>query len=245
MSLPVSGGLLATLGQFGPFAAALGVAWVTEGGRGVRELLGRLFRWRAGPVWLAVGLLLLPGTMLAAIMLHSLLHGSAAPVVFREPWGTLPAHFIYTLLLAGPLGEEPGWRGFALPRLQAEHGPVAASFLLGLLWAGWHWPLWFIYPAPCPFPLYVAGAILMTILFTWLYNHTGGSVLYCLLFHASMSTASTRLPDVPAYHLWVLCLLAVVLAILACDRRLGWPRSDPLGPALPADAVLSSDQSGQ
>lgn len=219
--------LLATLGQFGPFVAALGVAWVTAGGRGLRELLGRLVRWRARPVWLAVSLLLLPATMLAAIVLYSRVHDAANPLLFRGTWETLPAHFVYTLLLCGPLGEEPGWRGFALPRLQARYGPVAASFWLALLWAGWHLPLWFINPAPSPFALYVAGAIFTTILFTWLYNHTHGSVFYSLIFHASMNTASTRFPEVPAYHYWVPILVTVAVGVLVCDRRLGQPRDVP------------------
>jgi membrane protease YdiL (CAAX protease family) len=225
LSLPIPRDKLATLGQFGPFVAALGVAWATGGGQGLRELLGRLVRWRARPVWLPVSLLLLPATMFGAILLYARFRGTAGPLVFRDTWSTLPVHFVYSLLLCGPLGEEPGWRGFALPRLQAKHGPVAASIWLGLLWAGWHWPLWFLYPAPCPFALYVTGAILMTILFTWLYNHTRESVFYSLLFHASLSTASARLPEVPAYHYWVLILLIVVLGILVCDRRLGLPRS--------------------
>lgn len=225
VSLPMPRETLETIGQFGPFAAALLVTWLTEGGPGLRELLGSLVRWRARPIWLAVSLLLLPATMLGAIWVYAAWHGSAGSLSLRGTWDTLPAHFVYTLLLCGPLGEEPGWRGFALPRLQARFGPLGASVWLGLLWALWHLPLWFIYPAPCLFPLYAAGAILMTVLFTWLYNHTQGSVLYSLLFHASMSTVSTRLPDVSAYPCWVLSLLLIVALIVVCDRRLGMPRS--------------------
>lgn len=225
LSLPVPRDLLVTLGQIGPFAAALGVAWVTGGGQGLRELLGRLVRWRARPVWLAVSLLLLPATMLGAIVLYASLHGAVTTLQFRDSWTTLPGHFIYTLLLCGPLGEEPGWRGFALPRLQDQYGSVTASIWLGLLGAGWHLPLWWMYPPPCPYPLFLVGAVLLTFLFTWLFNHTNGSVFYSLTFHASLSTASVRLPEVPAYHYWVLCLLMVVLGILICDRRLAQPRS--------------------
>jgi len=233
VALPVPGEALATVGQFGPFAAALAVAAFTQGRQGLGELLGRLVCWRARPVWLAVSLLLLPATMYGAIVLYARFHALDQPLSFRGTLGTLPAQFVYSLLLGGPLGEEPGWRAFALPRLQARYGPVGASFWLGLLWAGWHWPLWFIYSAPCPFPLYVAGAILMTILFTWLFNHTHGSVLYSLLFHASMTTASVRLPEAPAYQYWVACLLVVVLGILVCDRRLGLPGDTSSGAAVP------------
>jgi uncharacterized protein len=220
LSLPVSKEWLATCGQFGPFAAGLLVTWAASGRAGLREFFGRLVRWRVGPVWLAVSLLLLPVTMLLAILLFASVNGSVAALRFRETWASLPAHFVFMLLLGGPLGEEPGWRGFALPRLQARYGSVRASLWLGLLGAGWHLPLWWMYPPPTSYPLFVAGAVLLTFLFTWLFNHTGGSVLYSLIFHTSLSIASVRLPDVPAYHLWVPCMLSLVLAILLWDRRL-------------------------
>jgi len=211
---------LATCGQFGPFAAGLVVTWTADGRAGLREFFTRLLRWRAGPVWLGVSLLLLPATMLLAIVLFASTHSTLATLRFRDHWTTLPAHFVFLLLLGGALGEEPGWSGFALPRLQGRYGSLWASLWLGVLRAGWHLPLWWMYPAPCPYPLFVAGAVLLQFLTTWLFNHTRGSVLYILIFHASLSVASVRLPDVPAYHLWVLCLLAVVLLILLCDRRL-------------------------
>jgi len=222
LAFPTSKESLATLGQFGPFAAALIVTCATGRWAGLRGFLTSLVRWRVHPVWFGISLLLLPALMLIAIVLYASFYGTVTTLRFQGTLPTLPAHFIYTLLLCGPLGEEPGWRGFALPRLQAKYGSIAASVALGLLWAGWHLPLWWIVqPTPCAFPLYVAGAVLMTFLFTWLFNHTRGSVFISLIFHASLSTASVRLPEVPAYQLWVLCLLSVVLPILFFDRRLG------------------------
>jgi uncharacterized protein len=243
LSLPVPKEYLATLGQFGPFAAALVVTSVTTGRAGLRELLGRLVRWRVSPVWIAVSLLLLPATMLAAIFLGAWYRGEVATLRFRETWDTLPAYFIYALLLGGPLGEEPGWRGFALPRLQAKYGPVAGSLGLGLLGAGWHLPLWWMFPSPCPYPLFVASAVLLTFLFTWLFNHTGESVFYSLIFHTSLTVASVRLPDFPAHHVWVPILLILVLTILLGDRRLGQPRAEipsrDVKPTEPVAAVSS------
>jgi membrane protease YdiL (CAAX protease family) len=156
--------------------------------------------------------------MMAAILLHAAIHGTLATLEFRERLVTLPAHFVYTLLLCGPLGEEPGWRGFALPRLQARYGAVVASAVLGVLWALWHLPLWWMYDKSMPFALYIASAVLMTYLFTWLFNHTGGSVLYALLFHASMNTAGTRLPEVPAHYSWVAVLLVAAVIVLLLER---------------------------
>lgn len=220
LSLPKD--TLATLGQFGPCIAALLVTAGTSGRDGLRELGARLVRWRrVGRIWLGVSLLLLPATMLEAILLHALFHPAITPLRFYGAWQTLPVSFLYTLLLCGPLGEEPGWRGFALPRLQAKYRPALATLLLGLLEACWHLPLWWIYPAPCPFPMFLVGAMLLAFLFTWLFNHTQGSLLFSLLFHASLNTASVRLPAAPAYAFWVWCLLAVVLGILLYDRWLG------------------------
>jgi membrane protease YdiL (CAAX protease family) len=221
LALPVAEETLATLGQFGPFAAAVIVTGVTQGRDGWRELFGRFVRWRANLAWLGIALLLLPATMLVAIYTHAFMRGSVDSLGFRDGWSTLPLHFVYLLVLGGPLGEEPGWRGFALPRLQDSYGPVIGSVCLGILHALWHLPLWWMYPPPCPFWMYVAGVIPVTFLFTWLFNHTRGSLLYSLLFHTSMSIASVRLPEVPAYHVWILVLWAVVLTVFLCDPRLG------------------------
>jgi membrane protease YdiL (CAAX protease family) len=211
---------LATCGQFGPFIAAALTTWIGGGRGSVKVFFSRLVRWRGHPGWLAVCLLLLPVTMLVAIFLFASFHGALASLQFREEWATLPLHFVYLLILCGPLGEEPGWTGFALARLQARSGPIWASLWLGMFRAGWHLPLWWMYPPPCSFPLFVVGAVLLQFLTTWLFNHTGGSVVPALLFHTSLSLASVRLPDVPAYHLWVVCLLPLVLLLYRFDKRL-------------------------
>lgn len=127
-----------------------------------------------------------------------------------------------------------------MPRLQAKHGSVVATIWLGLLEAGWHLPLWWMFPTPSPFPLFVVSAVLLTFLFTWLFNHTRESVLFSLIFHASLNTAGVRLPEVPAHYAWAACLLWVVLVILLWDRRLGQARdvtsSSDVGPAAAVDS---------
>ena len=221
-SLPISTETLSTLGQFGPFVAALFVTGVSQGRDGYRKFAARFLRWRAAPAWLVVALFLLPATMLIAIYWHAFANGEAGGLKFRGDWPTVPLHFVYLMVLGGPLGEEPGWRGFALPRLQAAYGPVVGSIGLGVLHAGWHLPLWWMAPPPCPFWMYVIGVVFSTILFTWLFNHTQGSVIYSLLFHTSLSIASVRLPEVRAYHLWIVVLMAVVSVVFLCDRQLGY-----------------------
>jgi membrane protease YdiL (CAAX protease family) len=99
------------------------------------------------------------------------------------------------------LGEELGWRGYALPRLQGRLHPLSASLVIGVIWAAWHLP-YFAYPAihPMPFgigfPLFAITLVSESVLATWLYNSTGGSVLATMLFHHSLHAASV-VPVVP------------------------------------------------
>ena len=134
-------GLLLAAGIFaGPTLAAILVTAATEGREGVRRLLGRLVLWRVGVRWYLFALLGVPLIMLL---------GFLAYVMSPPDLGALggPAYallyvlgFVLTMLLGGPLLEEIGWRGFALPRLQRRYGPLIAAFVLGVLWALWHLP---------------------------------------------------------------------------------------------------------
>jgi membrane protease YdiL (CAAX protease family) len=140
VELPISAERLATLGQFGPFAAALLFSALDGRAGGARGLLGRCLRWRVNPVWYGVVLLLPPACLCSAIVAHDLIRGNPAGLPSLGDPVTLLPHLAVTLVVGGPLGEEPGWRGFALPRLRAAWHPVAASVVLGLIWAGWHLP---------------------------------------------------------------------------------------------------------
>jgi membrane protease YdiL (CAAX protease family) len=104
----------------------------------------------------------------------------------------LPDRFLFTLILVG-LGEEPGWRGFALPQLQTKHSPIVASLILAPIWALWHLPLIgneFPLPIVMPFILSVFGG---TFALTWLFNRTNGSVLLPMLFHATINSVGAGL----------------------------------------------------
>src|SRR5262249_40391264 len=104
----------------------------------------------------------------------------------------LPSSFVFILLFIG-LGEEPGWRGFALPQLEKEHTPLVASVILAPIWAFWHLPLFgneFPWPVVTPFVLSVFGG---TCVLTWLLNGAKGSVLLTILFHAALNTISSGL----------------------------------------------------
>lgn len=171
------------LALFTPAAAALIITACVEGRAGVRALLARATIWRVGPHWYLIALGL-PAVLSLGASGLSLALGAPADVRFSE----LSA--LTLLLFVLVIGEELGWRGFALPRLQARYGPLGASAILGTLWATWHLPNQLIpglehygdgFPA---FALYVLP---MTVLFTWLANRTGGSVLLAWLFHGAIN----------------------------------------------------------
>jgi uncharacterized protein len=149
-----SQGLLATdlpivVGQawsWGPAVAALLAASLTGGRAAVRDLGTRLVRWRVGWRWYAVVLAGPPAFSLAVAGVYAALGGSWATAVPRAFVGDLRVlvPFFLVLALTDGLGEELGWRGYALPRLLARHGALAASLFLGLIWALWHLPLFWV-----------------------------------------------------------------------------------------------------
>ena len=137
--------------------------------------------------------------------------------------------FLYNFIYGG-LSEEPGWRGFALPRLQARFSPLVSSLLLGVLWAVWH--------APARFGGIEAKSvsdtlvewfliILVSVIFTWLFNRTDGSVLVTALIHPAMNTTGNFLTASPA----TLILLLVFILIIAVLNRM-WTRLPADSPAI-------------
>src|SRR5206468_8184082 len=98
--------------------------------------------------------------------------------------------FVYVFFLGGPLGEELGWRGFALPRLQRRYGPLVGSLILGPIWAFWHLPVfwipaWNYPPTILNIVMFVIAAIAFTIVMTWVFNSTKGSLFIAVLVHTS------------------------------------------------------------
>ncbi len=169
----------------GPLVAGLLVTAVISGRAGLREYLGRIVRWRVGAKWYLIALTLPVLLCLGAGILALTLSGPAQLVALSSgKLRELPDRFLFILLFIG-LGEEPGWRGFALPQLQTRYTPLVASLILAPFWAIWHLPLIgteFAGPIVAPFLLSVVGG---TLLQTWLFNRTGGSVLLPMLFHAA------------------------------------------------------------
>jgi uncharacterized protein len=170
---------------YGPFLAAIIVTGLTLGRAGLRRLLRRIVLWRVGLRWYAVALLLPVALALAAVYLNVLLGAPTPSLEELGSWPSLLVLFPLTLLIGGPLGEEPGWRGYALPRLQTGRSALTASLILGALIALWHLPLLLTSEEPVPagafFPEIIAGMIVIS----WVYNNTQGSVLLAVLIHTS------------------------------------------------------------
>ena len=180
----------APIASFGPFLAALVVLAITQGKSGIGGLLRRMVRWRVGIRWYAVALLLPVGIALAATALNVLLGAQAPSAADLGGWTGLFSTFAVVLLIPGTGGawEEPGWRGFALPSLQAGRSALVASLILGAVWALWHLPL--VVATGQMGGWDIVNIMAWTLVLTWVYNGTGGSVLIVMLFHAMFNTVS-------------------------------------------------------
>jgi membrane protease YdiL (CAAX protease family) len=175
----------------GPFIAALVVAGIANGWPGVRELLGRVVRARFGLRSYAV-IFGLPIAMCAAAAAIMAAFGYPIQLPGSTAWRELPERFVFIFLFIG-LGEEPGWRGFALPRLQKQHSPLIASLILAPIWALWHLPLMGNEFPPPIIPAFLISLLGGTLIQTWLFNRTKGSVFAQMLFHATVNTVGAGL----------------------------------------------------
>jgi membrane protease YdiL (CAAX protease family) len=220
----------------GPFLSAFVMTGATEGRAGVGRLLRRFVLWRAGLRWYLFALFVVPALFVLSVIVLPGVLASFQGLASLAPLPLLSL-FVYVFFLGGPLGEEPGWRGFALPRLQTMHGPLVGSLILGPLWALWHLPLfwvpaWNTPPTILNIVLYVISAIAFTIVMTWIFNNTKGSLLIAVLMHASFNTTFVILnllfpaSIVTDYGSTVPVLIgygAVALLVIALTRgRLGY-----------------------
>jgi len=184
VSVSVAFGLLAL---FGPAIAAISVTGVIEGRSGVKQLLRRAVQGRVGLKWIAVAVGLPLLVSATVVVLNAALLGKPIAIV---PNGAPVFTLIIGLLV---VGEEIGWRGFALPRLQTRFNSLTASLILGGLWAAWHLPNAFIPGFEyylTAFPVFLVYVVSMTVLFTWLANRTHGSVWIAWLFHAAINVSA-------------------------------------------------------
>jgi uncharacterized protein len=207
---------LVGLGAFGPMFAAMIAARVE--GTGVRALFRPLGIWRVKPWWYLAALALPGAIFVVAAGAYNLL-GHDEPLLYPP---NQPAFVAAAVVF--PFGEEVGWRGFALPRLRDKYGPLAASAIIGVLWTLWHIPMLTLQGvSPVLYLVFVPFMVGGSVLFTWIYQHTRGSLLLAVLTHvgAHLNNPGHAMPGryTPmVIHTVAYVLLAVVL--VACDRSL-------------------------
>jgi len=207
---------------WGPFVAAFFLTYLNGGLDGVIRLLKRAVDVRFAKVWWIPTFFLFPLISGGALLLAKL-SGEAIPELL---WLTSPSlivvNFIVILLTGGPLQEEFGWRGYALPRLQTRFNALISSVILGVMWTFWHIPYYFIgeevYANIQLIWWNLFGTILLTILITWLYNNTGGSILVTLISHNMFNVSVILFPALATQVgsiFFIIFQIATVLAVVA------------------------------
>ena len=208
-----AGILFALAGTFtGPLLAALLVTFDTSGTNGVRVLLRRCVQWRVGILWYVIALFGYFIVWLAGYCVW--LDGAPMFALVAKPWLIFGSYLVPSaVLVVLAFGEETGWRGFALPRLQERYGPLRGSLILGTLHGLWHLPALgvpgFVSNSTLSVPFiagWIATVLAATVLYTWIFNNTNGSLLIAILVHAGSNASSSLLgalvPHHPVLHSW-------------------------------------------
>jgi uncharacterized protein len=209
------------IGSWLPNAIGLLVTGVAGGRAALRELFAKVLLWRIGLRWFAIALLLPVALTILAIGLYTLL-GNAMPV-FAPASQLLP--IVLIAVFTGALGEELGWRGTALPRLQSRWTPLISSLILGILWGLYHLPALLLSGFPqqeLPILPFIVAALALTVLVTWTFNHTGGSLIPVFLYHFSFNLMLnvTGIIGLPALFSLLAGVASVAaIAVIAIDWR--------------------------
>lgn len=220
--LPLPRTLLPFLMVLLPACMAIGLTALSKGGSGVRSLLGKLGQWRIRPKWLLIALLVALGIRLSMSVVALWL--GLIPAIQVRPVSAGQLLLLALVFLLSAIPEELGWRGYALPRLLTHHSALTASLLIGAVWGSLHLAL--LLPGmmnegalPLPTVLALVGG---SVVFTWLYVNSGGSIVLTTIFHGAQSFFVVVNEGIaPGQQMWLLAgvYLAVALVILALT---GW-----------------------
>ena len=218
------GGVLLLASAFGPTLAAAVTVLAFEGKAGFGRWLRRSLHLRVGWLWYGLALFTPPLLIFAALGIHVALDGALPPSSLQGNTLTALLVFVQITLLGGPLGEEFGWRGYALPVMSKPIGWRWAAIIVGCIWAVWHLPLFYMAgmaQANLPMGLFMASNIALSVVFARLSVNTGFSVLPAILLHGAINWSAIVLPVMPVggdarpYTIAVtLLILSAVIAIL-------------------------------
>ena len=197
-------------------------------GRGaLRKLLGRLLIWRVNPLWYLVVFLGPVALVGGVVPLNALLGGPALSL--GMPLLGAAIFFGFSIFPGSALGEEIGWRGYVLPRLQSRMSALSASLFLAPIWAVWHLPLWLQgkpFQTPTLYAGFVVSAFALSVILTWVYNSTGGSLLFVVLLHATVNLPQTLTIEelgsratVPLLLYWGLMVVAAIVVVVVAGPK--------------------------
>jgi uncharacterized protein len=222
-SLTATQGLvLVILASNVPSAVAIVLTAIVLGRGALRKLLGRLLIWRVSPFWYLVVFLGPVALTGGVVLLNALMGGPALSLGMTLVGATI--FFAFSVVPGSALGEEIGWRGYVLPRLQSRMSALSAALLIAPLWGLWHLPLWLTgdpVKTPTFFVPFVGGVFALSVITTWVYNSTGGSLLMVVLLHATFNLPITLTIDdlgtratVPVLFYWGLMVVAAIVVVI-------------------------------
>lgn len=223
------------LGAFGPMIAALIMLSLTEGWAGIRRLLSRWFKWRVEVRYYAFAILGPIAFFFLAVLIDRVVRGSWPDLSLLGEADYLPyvgpLGALLVWLLTYGLGEETGWRGYALPHLQRRHSAANSTLILAVLWAFWHLPAFFyrdtyIEMGFLGFPVFLVSITFATMVFTWLYNSTRGSLLLVILFHAFFNWLTVS--EAGGSSVGIIMSAPVILWAIFVVRRYGPENAAPI-----------------
>jgi hypothetical protein len=212
------------IGGYAPtIAAVFLVSWI-YGPRGLKSFLARLLRWNVG-IWWYVGLIALFVGMDLFVRYLTILTGGYVPAIGYSPAMAAPLALLTLVSTTGPLGEELGWRGLALPLLQRRYSPLAASLILGCIWGAWHIPAFLFSGSPqsvYSFPLYFIYLVCGTVLMTAVYNATGGSLPLAIIVHGLFNlNGAMTINGIEPLGIFIMCAVLLAAAYLISLRKPG------------------------
>jgi membrane protease YdiL (CAAX protease family) len=207
---------------YGPMLSALIITWLRGGTDSLRDIVGRMTKWRVKPVWIATAILSVWVFYVASGLMM---------LFMGQPWPDLSIFgqvmYVPYLTFLGPwalwtfsygIGEETGWRGFLLPHLQTKYNALVSSLIVSLIWAGWHAPM-FLYNenlialGPAGTVFWTIGLMFGSVLLTWLYNNTEGSILMVAIWHGTFNVFTAAAGQAASVTSAIVSMLVMVLVV--------------------------------
>ncbi len=218
------------IGSWLPNLVGILVTWMAGGRPALRELFNKVILWRIRFKWYLAAVLLPPAIAFLAIGGYRLV---AHSIPAFAPPGQIPL-IILLCIVTGALGEELGWRGTALPRMQARWNALISSLILGVLWGLYHLPSFLLSGLPLnevPLIPFMLGALGLTVLVTWTFNHTSGSLIAVFLYHFAFNFIlnATRIPSDSTLFWWLgwICVIVAAMVVIFDWKRFTRTNSSP------------------